>query len=110
MRLRVLLSLLKWPLALFLLGGLLAATYLVHEVIKSKQATEADVDKVDVPKRAANNVVKLGAELAESHGIKDHAAVAIAWCPQVPVYGRVVPNPQATAELRSPSPTTTLQE
>src|SRR5947209_1765680 len=102
MRLRILLSLLKWLLSFLFFGGLLAAAYLVHDVIKSKQAAEANRDKVDVPKRAANSVVKLGVELAESHGIKDEAAVAIAWHPQVPVYGRVVPNPRATAELRSP--------
>lgn len=102
MRLPVLLSLLKWPLALLVLGGLLAAAYLVHDAIKGARAAEAGGDKVDVPRRAANSVVKLGAELAESHGIKDAAAVDIAWYPQVPVYGRVVPNPQATAELRSP--------
>jgi hypothetical protein len=102
MRRRVLWSLLKWPATLLALGGLLAAAYLVHEAVQAERAAEAGGDKVDAPRRAANGVVKLGVELAESHGLKDEPAAALSWHPRVPVYGRVVPNPQATAEVRAP--------
>src|SRR5207253_79927 len=47
------------------------------------------------------NVVKLGAELAESLGLKDDRARATTWHETVPVYGRVVPNPRVTTEVRA---------
>ena len=74
MRRRFLWSLLKWPATLLVLGGLLVAAYLVHEAVKAERAAEAGGDKVDAPRRAANGVVKLGAELAESQGLKDEPA------------------------------------
>src|SRR5438270_13425920 len=46
-------------------------------------------------------VVKLGAKLAESHGIKDEPALAVTWAKRVPAYGRVVPNPRATSDVRA---------
>jgi RND family efflux transporter MFP subunit len=46
--------------------------------------------------------IKLGAKLAELYGIQTQAARAQTWQPRLTVYGRVVPNPRATAELRAP--------
>jgi hypothetical protein len=97
-----LLSFLKWPVALLGLAGLFALAYMVNDAMRRERLAEADGDKVDVPKRAANGVIKLGAELAESHSIKDEPARSTVWLPRVAVYGRVVPNPQATVEVRSP--------
>jgi hypothetical protein len=99
---RILLRLLTWTAALLLLGGLLLGAYLIHDRVQRERAAEGSGDKVDVPKRVENGVIKLGARLAESHGIKDEPARQISWYPRVPVYGRVVPNPRATAEVRSP--------
>src|SRR5262249_44526366 len=76
--------------------------YFVHQQMRRELAAEANDDKVTVPKRAVGGIVKLGTELAESHGIKDEPAQAVLWYPRVIVYGRVVPNPQATFEVRSP--------
>src|SRR5262245_12252165 len=101
MRVRSLLTLLKWPAVLLAAGGLLAAAYLLNDRIRQQQAAEAAA-QVPPARRAANNIVKLGARLAESHGIKDEPAQAVTWYPRLTVYGRVVPNPQATAEIRSP--------
>lgn len=95
-------SVLKWVLALAVLGGLLAAGYLVHGLMRDRRGLDAGGDSALEKKRADNSVVKLGAELAESHGIKDEAAQAVDWQPRVLVYGRVVPNPKATAEIRAP--------
>jgi biotin carboxyl carrier protein len=93
-------ALLKWPLALLALAGLVAAAWTVNDW--RRRAAEAEGDEAAAPKRAANGVVKLGAELAESHGITDEPARPLPWYPRVPAYGRVVPNPRATAEVRSP--------
>lgn len=97
--LRPVLSLFKWLLALGAVGGVLWAAYLVHDRSRSQRAEEAD--PAEAPKRAANKVIKLGAELAESHGLTDEPAAAIDWAKRVPAYGRVVPNPRATTELRA---------
>src|SRR5947209_5129864 len=102
MSLRPLPSMLKWLAVLVVLGLLLASAYTVNTLMRSQHAAEAKEDTVRRPKRAENGVVKLGAELAESHEIKDEPAQATSWSRQVPAYGRVVSNPQATAEVRSP--------
>jgi hypothetical protein len=102
LKLRLLSSLLKWLFAVAVLGGLLGLGYLVHGVMRDRRGLEAGGDGAVEGKRAGNNVVKLGAELAESHGIKDEAALAVDWQRRVLAYGRVVPNPKATAEIRTP--------
>jgi hypothetical protein len=102
MAVRSWLFLLKWPIAVLLLAGLIAAGYLVNDRLQSQRTAGAAGDKAETPKRGANSIIKLGAELAESHGVKDEPAQAVVWYPQVTVYGRVVPNPQATVEIRSP--------
>ena len=92
---------LTWAVGLGLLAGLLAAAYYVHDWMLGRRAAEAAGDAVQAPKRAANNVVKLGATLAESHGIKDEPALSVQWQERVTAYGRVVPNARATAEVRA---------
>jgi hypothetical protein len=93
---------LKWIIAAVLMTGLLAGAYRINDWVQGNRALEAADDKVDSASRAKNRIVKLGQELAESHGLKDEPATAVAWYPRVTAYGRVVPNPQATAEVRSP--------
>ncbi|HMF14927.1 MAG TPA: hypothetical protein VKE94_21575, partial [Gemmataceae bacterium] len=91
--------LLKWPIAALVLVSLLAGAYTINDWMQRERAAEA----LDIaPQRSSNSIVKLGAELADSHGIKDEPAQPTIWYPQVTVYGRVVPNPQATVEIRSP--------
>src|SRR5205807_1533517 len=94
-------TLLKWAVGLGLLGGVLAGAYSVHVLMRDRRAADATADSVQVPKRAANNVVKLGATLAESHGIRDEPAQPVQWQERVTAYGRVVPNPRATTEVRA---------
>jgi len=98
---RAVTSALTWIVGLGLLAGLLGGAYYIHDWMVTRRAAEAASDTVQVPKRAANNVVKLGATLAESHGIKDEPALAVEWHERVTAYGRVVPNPRATAEVRA---------
>src|SRR5438552_545838 len=101
MKARLVRSMVKWATALALLGGLLAAGYVVHRRVVAGREAEAG-ESVDTPRRAQNNVVKLGARLAESYGVKDIPAEPARWEARVTVYGRVVPNPRAVTEVRAP--------
>src|SRR5262249_5526292 len=87
------------PVALGALAGLFALAYQVHQRAQQRLAEEAS-EAVEPPKRAANKIIKLGAQLADSLGLKDEPARATTWERLVPAYGRVVPNPRATAEVR----------
>ncbi len=90
-----------WTLSLGLLCSLLAAAYYVHGLTREWRAAESAGDTVQVPKRAANGVVKLGKELAESHGIQDEPAQSHVWQERLTIYGRVVPNSRAVTEVRA---------
>src|SRR5262249_46193335 len=85
----------KWLAALLGLTALLVGAYLVNREVQRRREAE----KVDVAKRGQKGIVKLD---DESYGIKDEPARAVTWYRPVLVYGRVVPNPQATIEVRSP--------
>src|SRR5262245_51720688 len=99
MRFRTALSLLLWPSALAALAGLLCLVYLGSRWSRQRRAAEA-AEVAGTQSRAANKVVKLGAEMADSLGVKDEPALAAQWQPRAAAYGRVVPNPRATAEVR----------
>src|SRR4051812_26252952 len=96
----LLLRLLKWFLTLGALAGVLLLIHWLHERASRQRAADAADGGASV-KRAAGGIVKLGAILAEAHGIKDEEAQAVTWVRRVPAYGRVVPNPRATAEVRA---------
>ncbi len=100
MRARRVFSLLVWAVGLALVAGLLAGVYAVREAVVARRAAEAQ-DDAPPPKRAANAVIKLGAEFAESQGIRDEPAVAVLWERRATALGRVVPNPRGTVEVRA---------
>ena len=99
LKFRMLSPLFLWPVALAFLGGLLVLAYVFHGVMRDRRGGS---ETAQGGKRAGNNVVKLGAELAESHGLKAEAAQEVEWQARVAAYGRVVANPRATAEVRAP--------
>jgi hypothetical protein len=98
---QLLLRILKWSVTLAVLAALGVAAYVIHTEVQREREQEAAGDKVGGPRRAKGGVVTLGRSLAEFHGVRDEAAQACSWQERVPVYGRVVPNPLATVELRS---------
>jgi biotin carboxyl carrier protein len=100
MRLHLLVSLLKWVLALGLFGGLLFGVYLVHERMRAERTGEAG--KAESRPRAKEGKVELEEDEAERYGLETEPARAVQWYERLTVYGRVVPNPRATAEVRSP--------
>jgi multidrug efflux pump subunit AcrA (membrane-fusion protein) len=96
--LRFVFTLLKWIAVFAALGVVLLLVFLLHNRSGEMQA---DVS-AENPRRVQNNVVKLGAALAESYGLKDALAEPARWHQNLTVYGRVVPNPRATTEVRAP--------
>jgi hypothetical protein len=98
---RMFLSLLKWLAVLALLCGLFAGAYFVNQAMVKERASEASGDSVQAPQRAVQGVIKLSAKLAQSHGLQVEPAQSVQWAERVPVYGRVIPNPKATAEVRA---------
>ncbi len=77
MRARRVFSLLIWPVGLALVASLVAGVYAVRESVVARRTAETKEDEPP-PRRAANAVIKLGKEFAESQGIKDEPAVASA--------------------------------
>ncbi len=98
--LAVLSGLVRWALGLAFLAGILAAVHLARE--RARALRDAEAVPTQPPRRAANKVIKLGAQLAASHGIADEPAQAVAWAPRVAAYGRVVPHPRGVGEVRAP--------
>jgi hypothetical protein len=90
----------KWVAALSLLAGLFTLAYVIQERARDRRESQAASDTTEPRKWAANKAIKLGAELAASHGIEDEPARAANWEKRAAVYGRVVPNPRAVVEVR----------
>jgi multidrug efflux pump subunit AcrA (membrane-fusion protein) len=94
-------TLLKWVIAFAVIGGLCGAAWLVHGW--SAQDHKSENDKVASPNLLEDKpYIKLNKVAAESHGIETEPAKAVTWREHVVVFGRVVPNPRATYEVRSP--------
>ncbi len=99
---RPLFVLLKWAGVLGILGSLIVGGYLIHKEMRAEREREASGEKVQSPRRSRDGVVDFDKENAERYGLEETTARAVQWDEQVPVYGRVVPNPRATTEIRSP--------
>jgi hypothetical protein len=90
----------KWLLAfgaLALLGG---GAYVIHKAALAERSGE-EREAVENPPRTQGNDVVLGAEVAAKEQVRDVPARPVDWQPRLTVYGRVVPNPRATSELRA---------
>jgi len=95
-------GLLKWILTLGLIVGLCFVAYWVNGEMRAERAQEGGGDKVQSPRRTKDGVVNLGIEEGDRYGLKEEPARAVLWSERVPVYGQVIPNPEATVEVRSP--------
>src|SRR5690349_23128769 len=101
MRQHLVATLTKWGLCFALLSGLMLGLYLLHRNAR----LEAEGERGGAEAGAAslrNGLVGLEDDEAERYGLKMEAARSVSWVPRVRVYGRVVPNPEATVEVRSP--------
>jgi biotin carboxyl carrier protein len=94
------LNLLKWPAALGVSAGLLALAFVIHAAVKSEREEE-DRDKVPREKKERKpGEVRIDSDKVEYPVVP--ARRVRGWTEPVTVFGRVVPNPQATSEVRSP--------
>jgi membrane fusion protein, heavy metal efflux system len=93
-----LLTLGAWSLALCATFALLAGLYWLHQRNQNVGAAEAEKPA----RKLVGGAIKLGEKFAASLGITEKQAKEIAWVPKVAIYGRVVPNPRATTEIRAP--------
>jgi hypothetical protein len=100
---RSLLSLLKWALTLAALAGLFGLAYLVNRESREERtrAAKGEADEDEGPQKAPEGVVKLRPEQVEKAGIGISPVEKTDWRERVVIYGRVVPNPRATAEARA---------
>jgi multidrug efflux pump subunit AcrA (membrane-fusion protein) len=100
MRLQPLLIPLKWALALGLAAGLLFGLWLVREKLQGERPGEGQ--QGEQARRSRDGIVDLEEDEAERYGLDVAPARAVEWYDRVTVEGRVIPNPRATAEVRSP--------
>jgi multidrug efflux pump subunit AcrA (membrane-fusion protein) len=99
---------LLWLIALALLANLLAMGYLIHRWMKQDREQEAEAEKVAANKpeeRPAPGEVAMPAKQANSY-LVEPVRKEKPWYETITVYGRVVPNPYATLEVRSAFPGT----
>jgi hypothetical protein len=82
-----------------LLAGAAVGTVYWYEY--GRRGPAADEGKAPLVQRG-DITLKFQPDLAQSYGIRAVPAVQVSWRPQPTVFGRVVPNPQAAAELRVP--------
>ncbi len=101
MSLRTFVVPLKWLVTLLALAALLAAAGLVNREFSKNRGGEAGEESGE-PEHVDKGVIKLSTESALSHGLKDEPVREVSWLERVTVYGRVVPNPRATVEIRAP--------
>jgi biotin carboxyl carrier protein len=99
---RPLAVLLLWAPIMAVISGLLFGLYLIHQEMKAERAREAEGDTVSSRKRVKDGLVDVEEEDAERLGLKVASARAVSWTERVSVYGRVVHNPRAASEVRSP--------
>lgn len=99
MRPHLLITPLKWLLTLGLLGGLFFALFRIHALMREEDEPRNNDDHA---RKNANGIVKIEKDEAERYGLQTQPARALRWYQRQTVHGRVVPNPQATTEIRSP--------
>jgi hypothetical protein len=92
----------KWLAAGVVLGGLAVGAFFVHKQMEEKRQQEATGDQVPSSSAFQGQAIKLNARLADSYGVAVEPAREASWQERVVVYGRVVPNPRSTYEVRAP--------
>lgn len=98
---RLLLTPLKWAVAFSLLGGLLFGLFLIHKSMRAEMDREAGETSASRA-QSHEGTVHLEEDEVERYGLETETAQTLKWYAQATVDGRIVPNPQATTEVRSP--------
>jgi hypothetical protein len=93
--------LLKWPLTLGVVFGLFGLAYVVHGRMHGSEERKAEPRASQQP--PTEGIVKFAEATAQALGLHCEPADKAVWQERVTIYGRVVPNPAATAEVRAPA-------
>jgi hypothetical protein len=102
---RIVTTIVLWVAVVSLLANGALVAVILHREAEEKQPggdpdkpgnSQARPDKLTEPDQ------KFGADLAATYGVSTEPARGCSWQQRVVVYGRVVPNPRATYEVRSP--------
>ena len=101
MRWNLMLVPLKWLLCLGLLGGLLGGLYLAREQLREDREDEGRTRNGETTPQKKDGSIGLEDDEAERYRLEVATARAVQWYEPITVYGRVVPNPRATSEVRS---------
>lgn len=102
MRTHLLTTSLKWTLSLGLVAGLAFVLFLVHARMEAEREGGEGESQPGARPQAAGGLVELEEDEAERYGLETETARPVRWYTRVVVHGRVIPNPQATAEVHSP--------
>src|SRR4051794_10853416 len=94
------LTVIVYALTLTGLSIALGGAYVLHRISQAEQAQRAA--EAGQKKRSLEaDRIKVGAKFARDN-LKVEPAKDLEWVPRVAVYGRVVPNPRASTEVRAP--------
>ncbi len=103
MRLHLLITPLKWLLTLGLLGGALFGLFLIHEKVREEHNQDESEEKAaPTTAQTVKGIVKLEEDEAKRYGLETEPARSRQWYDQATIYGRIIPNPRAATEIRSP--------
>lgn len=91
---------LKWTLTLAAVAGVVLGAIAVNQRMAAERAAEAGEGKPPSLIDSAGGI-KLSIKQVQANNIEVEEAKACDWVPKVPIFGRVVPNPQATVEIRA---------
>jgi multidrug efflux pump subunit AcrA (membrane-fusion protein) len=80
----------------------MSALFLIHSRMQAEREREAGEAQAGAPARSKENFVSLEEDETERYGLKTESARSVHWYPHVSVHGRIIANPQATSEIRSP--------
>jgi hypothetical protein len=106
---RPLLVLLQCLAAVAVIGNLSALGFWVRDRVRGAEKRldgEAVVPAVKAESENKAVVIRMNADTASSYGVEIEPAREDKWRERVVAFGRVVPNPNATYEIRSPFPGT----
>ena len=84
-----------WPLTLAVLAG---AAVLALSI---RDGTQEELSQENAPTNVSAHGVQLDDETIQLAGLTYESAQSVEWTPRITAYGRVVPNPAATAEVRT---------
>lgn len=89
----------KWVVPLCVLSGAAYGLKLLHD--EARETGEEESEQAKAVSEAGTEAIGVDEKQAQRLGLRVTHAKGVEWVPRVMVYGRVVPNPLATTEIRA---------